>query len=226
MKKQVQLLPLLLLSTLSFAQLPQNKYKDNRDELHKERSRGFMLSLGYPVISQFLNPVFVGAKQSGQMQKAGANLSVYAEVGIGYPFSLQIGGYSGTFRPEDGLVLSNGFKGKDVEISHELLEGFICAKLLPNKYRLLPYIGVGYIDGGLKLGKRDDTAKDRVILSAIKIQSPAWRVGMAIDIVSNGGNGSVGLFADYMQPFQISGLTPNTFYAANRLQVGIFIKSN
>jgi hypothetical protein len=217
---------LLLLSTLSFAQLPENKYSTDNGQKHKERSRGLVLSFGYPVISQFLNPVFVSAKQSGQMQKADNALSFYVNANVLYPFSIQVGGYSAAFRPADGLTLSNGSNGKDVEVKHQLLEGFVCSKLLPNKSRFLPYIGVGYIDGGLKLVKRVDTAKEETILSAIKIQSPAWRIGMTIDLISNGGNGSAGLWIDYMQPFQISGLSPSTFYAANRLQIGVFVRYN
>ncbi len=218
----------LLFTQVATAQLnlPVNKYKTGQDDRHKERSKSLRVGIGYPVISQFLNPVFVAAQQAGQMQKAGANLSFFADANILYPFSLQIGGYSGTFQPADDLTLSNGSNGKDVEISHELLEGFLCAKLLPNRSRFLPYIGVGYIDGGLKLGKRDDTAKERTILAAIKIQSPAWKVGINIDFGKVSTGGGYGLFIDYTQPFQISGLTPTTFYAANRLQAGLYIQFN
>jgi hypothetical protein len=218
-----------ILTQATYAQfdLPVNKYNSDNNQTHKKRFvKSIALSAGYPVVSQFLNPVFVTAKQAGQMQKADNALSFYAEANVKYPFSIQIGGYTGTFRPDDGLVLSNGSNGKDVEVSHELLEGFICSKLLPNKGRFLPYIGVGYIDGGLKLVKRNDTAKERTILSAIKIQSPAWRVGMNIDLIRESGIGDVGLFIDYMQPFQISALTPNTFYATNRLQAGIYVRYN
>jgi hypothetical protein len=228
MNKNYIVLVLLLFTKIGYSQtyLPVNKYNSDNGQKHKERSKGIVMSVGYPVISQFLNPIFVGAKQSGQMQKADNALSFYVDANVIYPFSIQVGGYSAGFRPDDNLVLSNGSNGKDVEVSHELLEGFVCSKLLPNKSRFLPYIGVGYIDGGLKLVKRNDTAKERTILSAIKIQSPAWRIGMTIDVIRESGIGDVGLMVDYMQPFQISGLLPNTFYPANRLQVGLFVRYN
>jgi hypothetical protein len=176
-------------------------------------------------MSQFLNATFVSAKEAGQM-KANHGFSIYVDVPVKYPFSVQVGGYRGSFLPADGLTFGNGAVGKDVEVSHELFEAFVCSKLLPNKTPILPYIGIGYIDGGLKLGKRDDTSKDRVIMSAIKIQSPAWRVGLTAHLGKIQNDIQIGLMIDYTQPFQIEGLLPNTFYASNRLQVGLSIYYN
>ena len=122
------------------------------------------------------------------------------------------------------MVLQTSYKSADLKVDHILVEAFLCSKLLPNKSRFLPYIGAGYIDGGLELTRRVDTAKEKTVLSAIKIQSLAWRLGITIDIINETGIGDVGLMVDYMQPLNVSSLFPNTFYAAQRLQVGLFVR--
>lgn len=205
---------------------PIQKYKKNGDYLHKTRSNGIMLSVGYPIISQFVNPTFVAARKNGQMTKATSNLSFYIEKSIWYPLSIQIGIYNGEFQPNNNITLNTSYKSADLKVDHLLFEAFLCSKLLPNRSRFLPYVGVGYIDGGLELTPKIDTGKEKTVLSGIKIESAAWRIGTTIDLIRESGIGDVGLMIDYMQPFKVSGLWPNTFYASNRLQAGIFLRYN
>jgi hypothetical protein len=140
MKKLFLLFLLFTKGAYAQSDIPVNKYKTNRDDQHKQRSRGLVLSVGYPVISQFLNPTFAMAKQAGQMMPA-ASLSFYMEASIWYPFSIQAGIYNGTFQPADDLVLTTSYKSADLKVDHILFEAFLCSKLFPNKSRFLTYIG-------------------------------------------------------------------------------------
>ena len=199
---------------------PVNKYSSAGFEKHKQSTKGFMLSIGYALGTQFLNPVFVDSKQAGQLKSEGG-FSLNGELPIFYPISLQVGVYSETFKPSDNLIFGN-LQGSQVKIDNEYIEAFICSQLLPSKSIFLPYIGVGYLDGGLKLKMRDDKKSD--VLAAVKMQSTAWKIGLRINLINSGTQGKIGIMIDYMQPFQIDGLLTNTFYAFNRFQAGAFIK--